>query len=258
MDFNLHKKAFIVACITFSRLPMPWQDKITAEDTGRSLLWLPALGGVIGLTLVISALAIAPLWPSPICAALLLTLWVCLTGGIHLDGLADSSDAWLGGFGQRERALEIMKDPRCGAAAVIFVALLLLVKFVALNQLLSQSSLGLAGLILAPLLGRSAGLLLCTHTPCARSAGLSADFSRHTPHLCGLFIGLISFACAALFIVLYASAFHALMMIALSGLCFYLLRRMMLKHLGGYTGDTCGALIEVVEASTLLALATIY
>lgn len=47
-------------------------------------------------------------------AALLLTVWVLLSGGLHLDGLADSADAWLGGFGDRERTLTIMKDRAAG------------------------------------------------------------------------------------------------------------------------------------------------
>jgi adenosylcobinamide-GDP ribazoletransferase len=65
-------------------------------------------------------------------AALLLTVWVLLSGGLHLDGLADSADAWLGGFGDRERTLTIMKDPRSGPIAVVVLVLVLLLKFCAL------------------------------------------------------------------------------------------------------------------------------
>ena len=65
-------------------------------------------------------------------AALLLALWVALTGALHLDGLADSADAWLGGFGDPARTLEIMKDPRSGPVAVVVLVLLLLLKFSAL------------------------------------------------------------------------------------------------------------------------------
>jgi adenosylcobinamide-GDP ribazoletransferase len=51
---------------------------------------------------------------APLQAALLLALWVLLSGALHLDGLADSADAWLGGFGDRERTLQIMKDRAAG------------------------------------------------------------------------------------------------------------------------------------------------
>ena len=94
-------------------------------------------------------------------AALLLTAWVLLSGGLHLDGLADSADAWLGGFGDRERTLTIMKDPRSGPIAVVTLGLVLLLKFTALVALIEQHN-G-AALILAPLigwLGWSAALLV--------------------------------------------------------------------------------------------------
>jgi adenosylcobinamide-GDP ribazoletransferase len=71
-------------------------------------------------------------------AALLLALWVLLSGALHLDGLADSADAWLGGFGDRERTLQIMKDPRSGPIAVVTLVLVLLLKFCALWVLVEQ------------------------------------------------------------------------------------------------------------------------
>ncbi len=64
----------------------------------------------MGLT---ALLASAPAWPV---AVLVLAVWVGLTGALHLDGLADSADAWLGGYGDRARTLAIMKDPYCGPA----------------------------------------------------------------------------------------------------------------------------------------------
>jgi adenosylcobinamide-GDP ribazoletransferase len=58
-----------------------------------------------------------------VAAALVLILWVWSTGALHLDGLADSADAWVGGLASRERTLEIMKDPRSGPAAVTAIGL---------------------------------------------------------------------------------------------------------------------------------------
>ena len=60
---------------------------------------------------------------------------IALTGGLHLDGLADSADAWVGGFGDRARTLEIMKDPRSGPAGVTAIVSLLLLKCAALASL---------------------------------------------------------------------------------------------------------------------------
>lgn len=68
-------------------------------------------------------------------AALVLALWVYFTGAMHLDGVADTADAWVGGLGDHQRTLEIMKDPRVGAMAVAAMLLVLLVKFAAITAL---------------------------------------------------------------------------------------------------------------------------
>ncbi|MBD1224901.1 adenosylcobinamide-GDP ribazoletransferase [Acinetobacter seifertii] len=57
--------------------------------------------------------------PIVLLAAIILTLWIWLTGGLHLDGLADTADAWVGGFGDKLRTLQIMKDPSCGPIGVL-------------------------------------------------------------------------------------------------------------------------------------------
>jgi len=116
-------KAVVVAFIFLTRLPMPRLAHISPEDNGRSLCAFPLVGLVIGLLLFIAASVLTWVLPVMVVATLLLTLWVLLTGGLHLDGLADSADAWLGGYGDKARTLEIMKDPRCGSAAVMTVAL---------------------------------------------------------------------------------------------------------------------------------------
>ncbi len=109
-------------------------------------------------------------------AALLLSLWVLLSGGLHLDGLADSADA-LGGFGDRERTLTIMKDPRSGPIAVVTLVLVLLLKFAAILALIESNHS--IGLLLAPLIGRSAMLALFLGTPYVRAGGLGQALADH-------------------------------------------------------------------------------
>ena len=69
-------------------------------------------------------------------AAIVLTLWVALTGGLHLDGLADWADAWAGGRGDRAKSLALLEDPHAGAMAIVALVLVLLVKFAALAEAL--------------------------------------------------------------------------------------------------------------------------
>lgn len=101
---------FWIALQFLSSLPVRLPGMPAAEQMGRSLLFYPVVGLLFGVLLWAfdSLLAASPLL---LHAALLLTLWVLLSGALHLDGLADSADAWLGGFGDRERTLTIMKDP---------------------------------------------------------------------------------------------------------------------------------------------------
>ena len=72
---------------------------------------------------------------------MLLAVWVLLTGALHLDGVADCADAWVGGFGDREKTFQILKDPRSGPIAVVVLVLVLLVKWAALEVLLGSEAL---------------------------------------------------------------------------------------------------------------------
>ena len=103
-------------------------------------------------------------------------LWVAITGGLHLDGLADCADAWVGGFGNRQRSLAIMKDPAAGPIAVLVLVLLLLLKWSLISSIIEKQALSV--LLLTPLLGRLAILMLMSTSDYIRTGGL-AGLSRH-------------------------------------------------------------------------------
>ncbi|MCD5985040.1 adenosylcobinamide-GDP ribazoletransferase [Pseudomonas sp. CDFA 610] len=216
------------------------------EETGRSLLFYPLVGVLFGIVLMSlnALLAGAPLM---LHAALLLCAWVLLSGGLHLDGLADSADAWLGGFGDRERTLTIMKDPRSGPIAVVALVLVLLLKFTAILALIENHH-GIA-LLLAPLIGRSAmlGLFLCT--PYVRAGGLGQALADHLPRGAARQVLLASAAACMLL-----AGWSGLAAVVASIACFLWLRQVMIRRLGGTTGDTAGALLELLEVVVLLAM----
>src|SRR5688572_27216434 len=81
---------------------------------GRSAVWFPAVGLLLGLMLAAVDAALVRLFPPFLAAAILVALWALLTGGLHLDGLIDSCDALLASA-PRERRLEILRDPHRGA-----------------------------------------------------------------------------------------------------------------------------------------------
>ncbi|MEK1907531.1 MAG: adenosylcobinamide-GDP ribazoletransferase, partial [Pseudomonas sp.] len=176
-----------------------------------------------------------------------LTVWVALSGALHLDGLADSADAWVGGYGDRERTLEIMKDPRSGPIAVTWLVLLLLLKFAALVALLQAGHW--SALLLAPWLGRAVLPLLFLTTPYVRAGGLGEALSQHLPRQ------QLPLLLAVNALAMLAFGWSALAAIVAALLVFYLLRRAFVARLGGTTGDTAGALLELAECAVLVALA---
>lgn len=238
----------LVALQFLTRLPIRLPGMPTPQQVGRSLLWYPLVGLSIGLALVVACYVLGDS-PAILQAAVLLTLWVVLSGGLHLDGLADSADAWAGGFGDKERTLSIMKDPRSGPIAVVVLVLVLLLKFVALATLLEAGS-AFSALLLVPLLGRSAMLALFLTTPYVRPGGLGQAMAEHLPRALGWYV-LIASALAC--VLLGARSGLLAVVIAFGLFCF--VRRLMCQRIDGTTGDTAGALLETLECGVLLGLA---
>ncbi|WP_339475701.1 adenosylcobinamide-GDP ribazoletransferase [Pseudomonas sp. RL_5y_Pfl2_73] len=237
---------FWIALQFLSSLPVRLPGMPEPEQLGRSLLFYPMVGLVFGAVLwLLNALLLGA--PSLLHAALLLSAWVLLSGGLHLDGLADSADAWLGGFGDRERTLLIMKDPRSGPIAVITLVLVLLLKFAALLALIEQGHA--LALIVVPVLGRAALLGLFLTTPYVRAGGLGQALADHLPRRAGWW-------------VLLGGALGCVLLAGWAGVCalvvafavFVGVRRMMLRRLGGCTGDTAGALLELLEVVVLVGM----
>ena len=236
-----------IALQFLSSLPIRLPGMPSPQELGRSLLFYPLVGLLFG-GLLWGLNGLLGGAPALLHAAILLTVWVVLSGGLHLDGLADSADAWLGGFGDRERTLTIMKDPRSGPIAVVTLVLVLLLKFAALLALIEQQAT--VALILAPLLGRTALLGLFLTTPYVRAGGLGQALADHLPRQAGRWVLLLS----ALACVLIAGWGGVIALVVAVGV-FAGVRHLMMRRLGGTTGDTAGALLELLEVAVLMALA---
>lgn len=235
-----------IALQFLTRLPVTLAGMPTAEQTGRSLLFYPLVGLLIGLLLLAAQHLLADT-SVLLQAALLLALWVGISGGLHLDGLADSADAWVGGFGDKERTLSIMKDPRSGPIAVVVLVLLLLLKFAALVALLEHDN-GLL-VLLVPWLARALLPLLFLTTPYVRAGGLGQALAEHLPRQ------QLPWVLAAHGLGMLLLGWPAVLAMLVAGLVFLWLRSVMLNRLGGTTGDTAGALLELAECAVLVALA---
>ena len=236
-------RGLLVAIGFLTRIPVPAAVFGDTAARLRSLPWYPLVGLLIGGLLYLLAWAIHG-WPPLLSAAVILAAWVALTGALHLDGLADSADAWVGGIGDRARTLAIMKDPNCGPMGVVALVLTLLLKFAAL-----ASAPAWPGLLLAPLLARGALVAAFLFVPYVRAGGLGEGLAGSSRAINAVVLMLVAVGCLCAGLRGVASLFVAILLFASW-------RRACLRRLGGMTGDTCGALAELTEAAVLIAAAT--
>ncbi len=238
-----HLRAFLYALQFLTRIPVPLSSAPDTDDQSRAALYYPVIGLLIGLLLA-SIVYLFNAHEPVLLSAILVVIWAAITGGLHLDGLADSADAWLGGFGSLDKTHAILKDPLLGTAGVVAIFCILLIKYSALYSLIKQQHYMI--IALAPLIGRSLILLLFITTDYVRKQGLAAAVVDGLNSRVAL-IGLIP-------VVLIAAWFSIAGIIA-TLIVFIALRRLMIKRLGGCTGDTAGANVEIGEAIWLCAAA---
>jgi adenosylcobinamide-GDP ribazoletransferase len=209
------------------------------DDLGASLLWFPLVGTVLGGLLYGAAVILTGHLAPGVLAVALVALHALCTGGLHLDGLADTFDALGGGRGDRERMLEIMRDSRIGAHGAAALALLLIGKVLVLAHLTARGTLW--PLVAAPAFARWAAAALVVLFPYARSKGLGSAFhqERH-----GLRVAGATLLLAPLLFAFGVGALHAGGMALVAA---FFLANAMNRQLGGLTGDVYGAAIEVAE-----------
>ena len=232
----------IVAFRYLTVLPLPRSRG--PGDLGRAAGWFPVVGLVLGAGLALASLVADRLMPPAVAAMALLVLWCVSTGGLHLDGLADTADG-LGGGWSRARALAIMRDGRSGPYGVAAIVLVLGLKASALASL--PDGLVWRTLLAAPVLGRASPVLLARLCRPARADGSGHAFASGA-RLPGLLVGwLVAAAVSVAALGPWGLASVGASTLATWGWAVYLRRR-----IGGFTGDTLGALVEVIEAGVLV------
>jgi adenosylcobinamide-GDP ribazoletransferase len=233
----------LVAAFAFlTRLPV-WSGPLRDEDLGRSVSFFPVVGLVLGLVLTGLASLLADVVPATLAAVALVALLAALTGGLHLDGVADVFDALGGGRGDRQRMLDIMKDSRIGAHGATALVLVLLAKVYALAELVARRDL--AGLLAFPAVARWSVTPAIVFHPYARAEGTGRAFNGEArPWEVAAATALLALSLVALGPRLLVPAAGALAAATLFAL--WLRRR-----LGGLTGDVYGASIELAEVVTL-------
>ncbi len=226
-------------------LPVP-RRMVTPATLGRSLIFFPFVGLLVGFLLYGLDLLLAWVLPNGVRVALLLVALIALTRGLHLDGLMDCCDGLFGGF-TPERRLEIMRDSRVGAFGVLGATAFLLLRYSGIVAL--DGGWRLVGLVLPPLLGRWAMTAAIIAYPYGRAEGMGADFKRAAGWWQA---GLATLAAAVLGAALWWPWGAAALLP--TALVLVLAARFILGRLGGMTGDCYGAINELVEVVLLLII----
>ena len=240
--------SFLAAFQFLTIAPPLIRRPFTPKEMGRSVGFYPLVGLLIGAFLLGMNYLLGLVFPSLVRTALVLVIWVLLSGALHLDGFLDACDGLFGGFTPESR-LEIMRDERVGAFALAGGVLLLILKFSALAALAGHTW---NALLLAPVLGRWTMACAVVAFPYARSQGLGRDMKDQAT-----IWDLIQATAVAFIAAWFISGITGLAAATVAGISVWGVAAFTLKRIPGLTGDIYGAVNEIVEITCLLTLVAI-
>jgi adenosylcobinamide-GDP ribazoletransferase len=220
-------------------LPIPPVQNVTEEDMRRSVLFFPLIGLLLGALLWAVQLGLSKHMSVLSASVVSVTIYTLATGALHLDGLMDTADA-IGSRSSRVRALEIMKDSRVGAMGAIAAVLALIGKVSAVSELTPHV---FAPYLVVPMVSRLGMVWSMVLAPAARPEGLGAMFAKKLPNWT-VFGATTSVLALCLCLLSFREIVEVTLYFILTtvGFTFWMMRRF-----GGTTGDTFGALNEILE-----------
>lgn len=243
---------FFVALSLYSVVPTP-KVEWTKQNMQYALCFLPLIGLLIG-ALEFAWFTAAKYWrlEGTLYSAGAVLLPILVTGGIHIDGFIDTSDA-ICSYGDKEKRLEIMRDPHVGAFGIVYVAALFLLQYGLFCQIYSASK-GVTVLWTGYALARTIGGAAIVLLPCAKNSGLAHLFSGASNRKIVGIVLLVQYVLC----ILWVSIHQFLMGIALLVLLLIFslrYRRFCHTAFGGMTGDTAGFAITIIETLVMLLAA---
>ncbi|NQW17068.1 MAG: adenosylcobinamide-GDP ribazoletransferase [Chloroflexi bacterium] len=236
--------SFIAAVRFLTVVPIGGSRADNPRAVATSPAFFPIVGLAIGLALGVLDLGLAQVLPGNVGAAIVVAAMIAVTGALHLDGLADAADGLFGGK-TAERRRAIMKDPAVGVFGASAVGAVLLIKWTAISELDSWERF--AALAVAPMLGRTAALLLVRAFPYTNATGLGSLYER--PGIALMWLPFV-FTIAVSSLVFGAWAAVILIPVAIVAFAF---GKFAASRLGGrLSGDIYGASSELGEVVSLI------
>ncbi|NPV05070.1 MAG: adenosylcobinamide-GDP ribazoletransferase [Syntrophaceae bacterium] len=240
-------KPLIAALQFLTVIPVPASWGGGQGDLRRSVWFFPVVGLILGGLLAALDAGLAGLLPVLPASAIVVLASILLTGGFHVDGLADTADGFMSSR-PRERILEIMKDSRTGPMGVAAVVSVVILKVTLLSAV--TGPLRGPAIVLMAVAGRTAMVMVMSLLPYARQEGLAGVFTRERSIL------RAGWGLAFLFAACWLLAGPAGTLAGFAALAGTVLAGAASRgKIGGFTGDTLGATCEIVEIMPLLAAA---
>jgi len=260
-------KSFLLILGFFTRLPVP-KTEFTEERYLKAVKLMPLVGLVIGAILVLAAFLLSLLAvPALIRGAIVLCVYIFLTGGLHFDGLADACDGVFSGR-NREQALNIMKDSRIGVFGTLGIFLTGLFYFALFSEV------HITAILVFPVVGRACCLISASLAPYARPDGMGKTTGKAGGPLSVAAAIVSVFGASILTLPLYmlfaeAGERSAALLAVVPFVCSLLagvaaiivtacFTATLKKRLGGVTGDTFGAVIEISSIVYLLVFLLLF
>lgn len=244
-------EGLVIAFSMYSRIPMP-RAEWSPGGMAYALCWFPAVGVAVGammtaFTWLAGKFSLGNLAYCCLGAAIPLAV----TGGIHMDGFLDTVDA-LSSFRERERKLEILKDPHTGAFAVIGMGVYLLLYLAAFDELGIRAFPGAAGIYV---MTRALSGWSVVSFPKARRDGLATTFAAGAKDRAVKVISAVWWLAAGLWFVCFLGPAAAALLTAAGLFLYYLYYRMAMDQFGGMTGDLAGFFLQTAELVMIAVLA---
>ena len=244
-----------------TRIPIPIKVDYDPKKLGKSIKFFPFVGLIIGFILYYTSIILVKFSKNNLINALIvIVIELMVVGIIHIDGLCDTFDG-LFSYREKEKMLEIMKDSRLGSNGALALILYFLIKFVLLYSLLMEDQGETVFAVLTyPVVARLCSVISCASAPYARGSGMGKTFVDNTKTSGVVIATLITvvYSGAILFYMmgsqfnyflpldLFMKSFGVnLLIIVILGLFAFSFSKLIERKIGGITGDTLGALLEI-------------